>query len=180
MSYPNRYGRGMAAPYGTVQLPVGWQMAYSAEGDPYYIDHNTRTTHWQIPAEVLQRMNQGQVYRGRVRRGIDRTKLKTKMCMNIQRGGVCNWGDNCAFAHNSEELTAVPHGGNQRGGDGNPYRMRGPANNNSNNNLTNNHSMNNGNSAPNAAELKQPKKQEQQPQQQGIPAPQQAMPAQTQ
>ncbi|RNF04799.1 zinc finger protein 2 [Trypanosoma rangeli] len=175
MSYPNRYGRGMAASYGTVQLPVGWQMAYSAEGDPYYIDHNTRTTHWQIPAEVLQRMNQGQMYRGRVRRGIDRTKLKTKMCMNIQRGGVCNWGDNCAFAHSSEELTAVPHVGNHRGGDGTSYRMRAAASNS--NNLSDNNSPNNGNNTPNCAEL-QP--QEKQPQQQAVPPQPQATPVQQQ
>lgn len=134
MSYPQRYDRAAPAQYGAMQLPIGWQMAYSAEGDIYYIDHNTRTTHWHIPAEVLQSMNQNAGFRvGRVRRGIDRSKLKTKMCMNIQNGGQCTWGEHCAFAHSSEELSAVPHGGTQRAGDGGAYRGKPGAGSNNNN-----------------------------------------------
>ncbi|ORC88303.1 zinc finger protein 2 [Trypanosoma theileri] len=141
MSYPQRFDRGApAAQYGALHLPIGWQAAYSPEGEVYYIDHNTRTTHWQIPPEVLQRTNQAPGYRvGRVRRGIDQTKLKTKMCMNIQNGGKCTWGDSCAFAHSSDELAVLPHGtGNQRGGDGNPYRMKTTANGTNSNNTNSN------------------------------------------
>ncbi|KAH9578687.1 WW domain [Trypanosoma melophagium] len=152
MSYAQRFDRGApAAQYGALQLPIGWQAAYSPEGEVYYIDHNTRTTHWQIPPEVLQRTNQAPGYRvGRVRRGIDQTKLKTKMCMNIQNGGKCTWGDSCAFAHSSDELAVIPHGtGNQRGGDGNPYRAKNAANGTNNNNTSSNgvNDMNNNNSA---------------------------------
>ncbi|KAH8603341.1 WW domain [Trypanosoma vivax] len=124
MASHHRYDRPAPVPYGAM-LPIGWQVAYSPEGEMYYIDHNTQTTHWQIPHEVLQRMNSAASYRGRARRGIDRTKLKTKMCMNIQNGGKCTWGENCAFAHNSSELATVPHGGaNARAMDGNGYRNR--------------------------------------------------------
>lgn len=67
-----------------MMLPPGWQAAWTASGEPYYIDHNTRTTHWQIPAEVMQNFERSSGYRGgRGRRGIDRNKVKTKMCMNI-------------------------------------------------------------------------------------------------
>ncbi|KEG12849.1 zinc finger protein 2 [Trypanosoma grayi] len=174
MSYPQRYDRGAVAPYGSMQLPIGWQMAYSPEGDPYYIDHNTRTTHWQIPPEVMQRMNQGSGYRvGRVRRGIDRTKLKTKMCMNIQNGGKCTWGDYCAFAHNSEELSAVPHGGN-RGGDGNPYRVKQdniPGNNNSP--TANINTPSNGNGAANYMDVQKPQQPVASAHAEGAVAPQQ-------
>ena len=92
------------------QLPPGWEMAYTPNGEIYYIDHNTRTTHWQLPAEYTMQQQMGG-YRGpqRQRRGIDRTKVKTKMCMNIENGGTCSYGANCAFAHSSEELSTHPH-----------------------------------------------------------------------
>ena len=83
-------GRGGFAP----QLPPGWEQATTPEGQVYYIDHNTRTTHWELP--------QGVGFRNR---GIDGAKRKTKMCMNYEMG-QCRWGENCAFAHNSAELVA--------------------------------------------------------------------------
>lgn len=102
-----------AAPAMPMTLPPGWQVAYTNTGDMYYIDHNTRTTHWQIPQELLQGFDRnaaGGGFRGpRPRRGIDRSKVKTKMCMNIENGGKCSWGENCAFAHSSEELSSHPH-----------------------------------------------------------------------
>mmetsp|Transcript_20765 Transcript_20765/g.29851 ORF Transcript_20765/g.29851 Transcript_20765/m.29851 type:complete len:963 (-) Transcript_20765:164-3052(-) len=30
-------------------LPSGWEMRYTKDGRIYYIDHNTRTTHWNVP-----------------------------------------------------------------------------------------------------------------------------------
>ena len=38
---------GPAAP----ALPDGWAMGHTPEGQPYYIDHNTCTTHWELPAQ---------------------------------------------------------------------------------------------------------------------------------
>lgn len=94
-------GRGMGRP--TQQLPPGWDSAQTADGQTYYIDHNNKTTHWELPAQYQQR------------RGIDDNKRKTKMCMNFEIG-MCRWGDSCAFAHNAEELQApavqqMPQGG---------------------------------------------------------------------
>lgn len=86
-------GRGRGG-YGVPQLPPGWEQATTPEGQVYYIDHNTRTTHWELP--------QGVGFRNR---GIDSAKRKTKMCMNYEMG-QCRWGENCAFAHSSAELVA--------------------------------------------------------------------------
>ncbi|KAJ8600166.1 hypothetical protein CTAYLR_001931 [Chrysophaeum taylorii] len=33
-------------------LPTGWEVFYTVEGRAYYVDHNTRTTHWEPPAPV--------------------------------------------------------------------------------------------------------------------------------
>ncbi|XP_013409201.1 membrane-associated guanylate kinase, WW and PDZ domain-containing protein 2, partial [Lingula anatina] len=30
-------------------MPPNWEVAYTEEGNPYYIDHNTETTHWLDP-----------------------------------------------------------------------------------------------------------------------------------
>eukprot|EP00796_Vickermania_ingenoplastis_P013262 gene13262-9105_t len=97
-----------------IPLPPGWQTAYTSNGELYFIDHNTRTTHWQPPTvAVPQHFDRG--YRNtRPRRGIDRSKMKTKMCMNIESGGECSWGENCAFAHSSEELSQHPHYNNAK------------------------------------------------------------------
>uniref|UniRef100_A0A7S1QRY5 Zinc finger protein 2 n=1 Tax=Neobodo designis TaxID=312471 RepID=A0A7S1QRY5_NEODS len=102
-------------------LPPGWQVAYTNEGQMYYVDHNTQTTHWQLPAYATAGMYGGRAGmdygRGRGGRpgrvGIDHTKRKTKMCMNFE-SGTCSWGDRCAFAHGAHEL--LPQGA-QQGGD---------------------------------------------------------------
>lgn len=88
-------------------LPRGWEMAYTAEGKPYYIDHNTKTTHWKPPQSSGPGYSRG---RGRggygARRGIDKTKKKTKLCMYWEKNGTCVYGDECAFAHGTAQLAA--------------------------------------------------------------------------
>jgi scaffold protein salvador len=32
-------------------LPPGWSVDYTMRGRKYYIDHNTKTTHWSHPLE---------------------------------------------------------------------------------------------------------------------------------
>ena len=32
-------------------LPLGWSVGYTLRGRRYYIDHNTKTTHWSHPLE---------------------------------------------------------------------------------------------------------------------------------
>ena len=39
----------MAPAFATV-MPSGWEAVVSPEGKTYYIDHNTRSTHWSPPA----------------------------------------------------------------------------------------------------------------------------------
>lgn len=34
-----------------VVLPAGWSVRYTDEGRPYYVDHNTKTTHWEPPTQ---------------------------------------------------------------------------------------------------------------------------------
>jgi hypothetical protein len=42
-------------------LPAGWQAVADPAGGPsYYIDHNTRTTHWQLPSSSTQHQHQHQ------------------------------------------------------------------------------------------------------------------------
>lgn len=160
MSYNENYmqgGRGAGYSSAPTSLPPGWHTAYTPTGEMYYIDHNTRTTHWQIPVEAMQQQVQpqqqqpqqqqqqsrygydrnGAGFRGmKPRRGIDRNKIKTKMCMNIENGGKCLWGDRCAFAHYSEELSTHPH---HNADAGNMY------NNNPRDMSNNNHNMGNNN-----------------------------------
>ncbi|RNE94831.1 CCCH zinc-finger protein [Trypanosoma conorhini] len=110
-------------------LPAGWQMAYTATGQPYYMDHNTKTTHWTLPETVSYSFGGyynpvmvagggsggggggargGRGGRGRGGRGgIDQGKRKTKMCIYWEKNGECNWGDRCAFAHGQGELRAT-------------------------------------------------------------------------
>ena len=33
-----------------MQLPPGWEKKVNRNGKTYYVDHNTRTTHWNPPA----------------------------------------------------------------------------------------------------------------------------------
>lgn len=95
------------------QLPPGWQLSYTPDGKPYYIDHNTKSTHWDIPPTAYgvyadmggRGGGRGGSYRGRGRgTGIDRAKQKTKLCLYFEKSGNCAFGDRCAFAHGPEEL----------------------------------------------------------------------------
>ena len=40
--------RGQNSEVNTV-LPVGWEVATTASGQKYYIDHNTKQTYWELP-----------------------------------------------------------------------------------------------------------------------------------
>ncbi|CCW71145.1 unnamed protein product [Phytomonas sp. Hart1] len=88
-------------------LPPGWQLAYTPDGKPYYIDHNTKTTHWTMPSTAFESYYSGRSARGGYRggrAGIDKTKMKTKMCIYWEKNGTCAWGDRCAFAHGARDL----------------------------------------------------------------------------
>lgn len=94
-------------------LPPGWQMAYTPDGKPYYIDHNNKSTHWTLPPSAYEGSygypnrggSRGGNFRGRNRgMGIDRSKQKTKLCLYWEKNGTCAFGERCAFAHGAEEL----------------------------------------------------------------------------
>eukprot|EP00039_Didymoeca_costata_P006576 m.91487 g.91487 ORF g.91487 m.91487 type:complete len:1003 (+) comp13305_c0_seq4:196-3204(+) len=42
-----------------LQLPAGWEQRFDGRGRPYYVDHNTRSTHWQPPQQVEAPLPQG-------------------------------------------------------------------------------------------------------------------------
>ncbi len=37
----------------TPKLPPGWEMLYTAQGKPYYVDHTTKKTFWELPNPML-------------------------------------------------------------------------------------------------------------------------------
>ena len=39
-----------APPSYEAPLPPGWEEKFTPEGKPYYVDHNTKSTHWERPA----------------------------------------------------------------------------------------------------------------------------------
>lgn len=41
-------------------LPPGWEIRYTPEGRLYYVDHNTKLTHWELPAGIMQQQNHQQ------------------------------------------------------------------------------------------------------------------------
>jgi len=41
----------------TMSLPVGWEQRFTDEGVPFYVDHNTRQTHWTLPSDFLPASN---------------------------------------------------------------------------------------------------------------------------
>ena len=124
-------GAGYFAPPQQVALPPGWQMAYTPEGQVYYVDHQTRTTHWSLPANIQGQQGgmggrgggRGFGGRGGGRGGIDVAKRKTKLCMNWENGS-CSWGDRCAFAHGPHELT--PPGESQQDPNAQPPMQQAP------------------------------------------------------
>lgn len=103
-------------------LPPGWQVAWSANGEKYYVDHSTQTTHWTVPPHLQQ--HQPPSYESLPQagasgssgnnasagaaghRGIDSAKRKTKLCVHNHQG-QCPWGDRCAFAHSVTELVSL-------------------------------------------------------------------------
>ena len=42
----------VSQPVGELPLPPGWTESWTQRGRKYYIDHNTKTTHWSHPLEV--------------------------------------------------------------------------------------------------------------------------------
>ncbi|KAG9017190.1 hypothetical protein FRB90_001409 [Tulasnella sp. 427] len=40
-------------PSPALSLPAGWEMKWTAEGHPYYVDHNTKSTTWNDPRVTL-------------------------------------------------------------------------------------------------------------------------------
>lgn len=101
-------------------LPPGWQIAWSANGEKYYVDHITQTTHWTVPPHAQAQPPsyeslpaQQNVYQQQYgnaaqqqHRGIDSAKRKTKLCVHNHQG-QCPWGDRCAFAHTVDELVSL-------------------------------------------------------------------------
>lgn len=49
-SYDGRESVGRAS---TAMLPPGWESKVTSQGRKYYINHNTRTTHWEPPKSLL-------------------------------------------------------------------------------------------------------------------------------
>lgn len=43
------YGAGSGTSSAAVVLPTGWERKATAQGKVYYVDHNTCTTHWNLP-----------------------------------------------------------------------------------------------------------------------------------
>merc|ERR1711934_54837 len=41
-------------------LPAGWEQRQTADGKTFYVDHNTKQTHWALPPEVAQQAGGGQ------------------------------------------------------------------------------------------------------------------------
>ncbi|ESL10097.1 hypothetical protein TRSC58_02174, partial [Trypanosoma rangeli SC58] len=93
-------------------LPSGWQMAYTATGQPYYMDHNTKTTHWTLPETVSYSFGGyynpvmvagsgsggggggargGRGVRGRGGRGGIDQGTQNEMCIYWEKNGECNW-----------------------------------------------------------------------------------------
>lgn len=43
---------GVARQQDSTALPEGWEMQRDHTGRPYYVDHNTRSTHWELPVST--------------------------------------------------------------------------------------------------------------------------------
>ncbi len=46
----------------TIPMPQGWQEAFSTTGEPYYINHNNRTTSWEDPRIAIYFQQQQQKF----------------------------------------------------------------------------------------------------------------------
>lgn len=50
-SHSERSGSRNDQPETELPLPPGWSVDFTLRGRKYYIDHNTKTTHWSHPLE---------------------------------------------------------------------------------------------------------------------------------
>jgi hypothetical protein len=42
------------AEYNKSKLPNGWEIQTTSDGLPYYVDHNSKTTHWNLPDVIIE------------------------------------------------------------------------------------------------------------------------------
>ena len=40
--------------YNKSKLPNGWEIQTTSDGLPYYVDHNSKTTHWNLPDVIIE------------------------------------------------------------------------------------------------------------------------------
>ena len=38
----------------SMRLPRGWEIRETSDGRFYYVDHNTKTTHWKLPSKRMK------------------------------------------------------------------------------------------------------------------------------
>jgi len=66
-------------------LPYGWEQRVAKDGKTYYVDHNSRTTHWNLPDDVVSRMeNVKQQTRMSVSRDMDSAARKSDTLRSAQ------------------------------------------------------------------------------------------------
>jgi hypothetical protein len=100
-----------APPACGVTLPSGWQVAWTAAGEQYYVDHNLRQTHWTLPYHVMLSMYapiNGRVSSvpAHLRRPIHDERRGTKACLHFAKGS-CPFGARCAFRHEGQQQATV-------------------------------------------------------------------------
>jgi len=39
----------------TIELPDGWEPRVTKEGRKFYVDHNTKSTHWELPKTLVKK-----------------------------------------------------------------------------------------------------------------------------
>ena len=49
---PHHHHQQLPPPDQETPLPPGWSVGWTQRGRKYYIDHNTKTTHWSHPLET--------------------------------------------------------------------------------------------------------------------------------
>jgi hypothetical protein len=88
-----------------VTLPPGWQVAWTAAGEQYYVDHNTRQTHWHLPHHVLVQMYAPlgtKVPKAPQNHKLPNdTRYRSTVCAHFARGD-CTYGDRCLYQHSTE------------------------------------------------------------------------------
>jgi hypothetical protein len=48
----NEHAPGLDVP--SMRLPRGWEIRETSDGRFYYVDHNTKTTHWKLPSKRMK------------------------------------------------------------------------------------------------------------------------------